>query len=106
VTSGYELSVRAPTVLRAPRELDAHHGGLFSEELATVPAEEPLQVDCRDVVFADSMGLRCLIKARRRHEEAGATFELLHVGDPLRRVLEVAGLLSIFDIVPNGDAGA
>jgi anti-sigma B factor antagonist len=90
-------------VVRAPSELDAHNGGLFSEALREIPPHAPLVIDCADVEFADSTGLRCLIKARREHEEAGGSLRLINVGRRLRRVLQVAGLLSIFDVTPDGE---
>ena len=78
-------------------------------DLATAPAlEEALGrafdggsarvvLDLRELEFIDSSGLRTLLTARRRSEDAGAQFSLVAGHRGLERTLEIAGVHKVFD---------
>jgi anti-sigma B factor antagonist len=77
-------------------------------DLATAPAlEEALGrafesgsarvvLDLRELEFIDSSGLRTLLTARRKAEDAGARFSLVAGHRGLERTLEIAGVHKVF----------
>jgi anti-anti-sigma factor len=82
-------------------------------DLATAPALEgalarafeaagdgSVVLDLRELGFIDSSGLRTLLTARRRAEEAGASFSLVAGHRGLERTLEIAGVHKVFTWTP------
>ena len=77
-------------------------------DLATAPAleealgrafeggSERVVLDLRELEFIDSSGLRTLLTARRRAEDAGARFSLVAGHRGLERTLEIAGVHKVF----------
>lgn len=66
--------------------------GLLDEGLAVT-------VDLRETAFVDSTVVGVLLAARRRADERGIPFRLLlgdETGWPVRRILEVTGLVDAF----------
>jgi anti-sigma B factor antagonist len=57
-------------------------------------------VDCSQVTFIDSSGLRALIAAQKQAELCGTAFVLVAPSDAVAWVLQIAGLLDHFTIVP------
>lgn len=72
-----------------PRLLDALPG----------PGDTPVVVDLGSVGFMDSSGLRSLLEARQRCRDAGRGFAIARPSKAVRRVLELVGLTSEFDVV-------
>ena len=62
-----------------------------------------LAVDLRPVPFMDSMGLGVLIGARRRLSERDGQIALVCEEGPVRRVLDVSGLATVFEVVRSLD---
>lgn len=58
-----------------------------------------LTIDCSQVAFMDSMGLRVLVLTMQRAAENGRDFALAAPSEPVRRVLELAGVKSLFPVV-------
>jgi len=56
-------------------------------------------VDCSRITFLDSMGLRVLVQAMQRAAREGCAFALAAPSEPVRRVLELAGVSSLFPVV-------
>jgi anti-anti-sigma factor len=52
-------------------------------------------LDCAELAFCDSMGLRALVVIRNAQPD-GATFSLVRLQGPVRRVIEVSGLAEVF----------
>jgi anti-anti-sigma factor len=77
-------------------------------DLATAPALEAslarafeddcghVVLDLRELEFIDSSGLRTLLTARRRAEDAGQRFSLVAGHRALERTLEIAGVHKVF----------
>ena len=64
-------------------------------------------LDLRELAFIDSSGLRTLLTARRRAEEAGSGFSLVAGHAALERTLEIAGVHKVFTwTAPEELAGA
>jgi anti-sigma B factor antagonist len=57
-----------------------------------------LTVDLERVGFMDSSGLRTLNELRTRAEEQGVTFALFGVQPTVRRVLDITGMASFFEL--------
>jgi stage II sporulation protein AA (anti-sigma F factor antagonist) len=55
-------------------------------------------LDCSGVTFLDSMGLRVLVYLMREVTEAGHAFLLADPSEPVLRVLELAGVKSLFSV--------
>ena len=72
--------------------------GLRAELERRLPAAGTLVVDCAGITFIDSTGLRTLIEAAHRAEEAGSRFRLAAVPAPVARVFELAGVTELFAI--------
>ncbi len=82
-------------------------------DLATAPALEGaltrafqaagggrVVLDLRELEFIDSSGLRTLLTARRRADDAGADFSLVAGHRGLERTLEIAGVHKVFTWTP------
>lgn len=87
------------TVLAAAGEIDLAAADQLSEALdqALVPGGV-LAVDLSAVTFIDSMGLRTLIKAAQKADEVDARFRVAAVPAAVARVLELAGVSSLFSV--------
>jgi anti-anti-sigma factor len=87
-----------PGVLVLSGELDLLGRVPLEHAIAEHDAAAPLVIDLEDVAFLDSSGLRSLLWARQRAEEAGGGVTLRRPTTPVLRVLEVSGTLSLFTI--------
>jgi stage II sporulation protein AA (anti-sigma F factor antagonist) len=58
-----------------------------------------LVIDCSQVAFLDSMGLRVLVHSLQRAGENGRGFALAAPSEPVLRVLELAGVRNLFAVV-------
>lgn len=59
-----------------------------------------LVIDLAEVRFMDSSGLGALIQIRNAAAHDGRRVELRSVHPRVRRILEITGLLDVFDIAP------
>ncbi len=73
--------------------------GELAPALAAAP--DPLVVDLRDVTFVDSSGLRFLLKLNESAKTDGRRFALVAAGDPVVRVLQLAGVEDRLEIVAD-----
>lgn len=62
-------------------------------------APDPLVLDLRRVEFLDSSGLRLLIALNEQTAADGRRFALVADGDPVTRVLELAGIDNRLEIL-------
>ena len=61
-------------------------------------------IDLSAVTFMDSGGLKVLLTAHRRAEEAGRSFALVKGGDTVNRLLEVTGLSERLELLDEPPA--
>jgi anti-anti-sigma factor len=54
-------------------------------------------VDLNGLDFMDSTGVKFLVEGRETARDRGVKLSLVHVGDPVRRVLKVAGVMALFE---------
>jgi len=77
--------------LTASGEIDAHTAPTLAA--AIEGAGKPVvALDLSGVDFVDSSGLRVLIDAHQRLEEAGGRLQLTALSEPVRRLLEISGV--------------
>ena len=81
VTGEVDLAVEEPFVAEVDSVAAARDGGTA------------VVLDLRGVTFLDSSGVRALIRLRQRH---GERLRLGELSTPVRRVLEITGLLQPF----------
>jgi anti-anti-sigma factor len=66
---------------------------------AALAGGEPLIVDCSQITFMDSTGLKVLIEARQLAQRCHISFHLAAVPEPVSHVLELSGTRALFDII-------
>ena len=76
----------------------AAHAEVQDRIISLVGSGRAVVVDCAGITFLDSMGLRALAAGLLAAEEAGQTFELAALSQPVFRVLELSGTLERFPI--------
>lgn len=54
-------------------------------------------VDLSGLVFMDSTGVRFLVEGRETARNVGVALSLVPGGDPVRRVLQVSGVMALFE---------
>jgi anti-sigma B factor antagonist len=70
------------------------------EQALAAPGCRGLVVEMGDVSFLDSTGLGALVGLRNASLAAEAGFELAAVSEPVRRILELTGMISVFAVPP------
>lgn len=58
-------------------------------------------VDLSGLEFMDSTGVKFLVEGRDTARDLGVKLSLVHGGDPVRRVLTVAGVIALFQDADN-----
>ena len=58
-------------------------------------------VDLSGLEFMDSTGVKFLVEGRDTARDLGVKLSLVHGGDPVRRVLTVAGVIALFEDADN-----
>lgn len=88
---------KAVHVVTAPAEIDPSSVQILAGALADVPDHDAVVVDCSEVSFMDSAGVRALSMAAQRHEAAGGALSVVRPTPVVRRILEVTALDSLID---------
>jgi anti-sigma B factor antagonist len=83
--------------LHGSSRLTAEIQRLLKESAADDPSRkvERVEIDARELTFADSAGLRAVLLARTETQTTGATFKVIAVSPPVERVIEMAGLSDV-----------
>lgn len=85
----------ARSVVSVAGELDMATADLLWAELEPVLRPgRTVVLDCRQLEFMDSTGMRVLLRASRRAGEVGGAFRMSAVPPPVERVLDIAGVNS------------
>lgn len=82
---------------RVAGELDAATAPFFIETLEQLlrDGSQDVVLDCAELLFCDSSGLRALLVIRRSQPD-GATFSVVRARPAVRQVLEITGLTDEF----------
>lgn len=87
-------------VLTVAGDVDlAAHAHFEAEILQAWDGSSDLVIDCSRITFLDSMGLRVLVQSRQRAVDNGRDFALAAPSEPVLRVLELAGVKSLFTVL-------
>lgn len=86
------------TVAWLAGDLDGDTCAELGPALAAGASEGSLVVDLGQLTFIDSSGITELVEARAACVERDATFTLRSTTPPIRRVLEITGLLEHFGL--------
>jgi anti-anti-sigma factor len=73
-------------------------GELDSDEAATFAVAVAIGIDAAAVDFLDSGGIRALIESRHLAESAGCHLTVTDVSVIVHQVLDISGLLTIFEV--------
>lgn len=81
-------------------ELDLHGSDRLTAEVQRVLNDESgklkrVEIDARELTFADSAGLRAVLLARAEAQTTGVTFMVTAVSPSVERVIEMAGLTDV-----------
>jgi anti-sigma B factor antagonist len=89
------------TVLSVKGEIDIATAGILDEaiEQCVTDGRTRIAVDLEGVSFMDSTGLRTLIVAHRRLGDVSGRLAVIPGSGPIRRLLEVAGVVDTLEIV-------
>lgn len=86
---------RAVHLVIAPSEIDPDSVDLLVKALAAAPADGVVEVDCSEVSFMDSAGVRALSMAAERHEASGGHLRVVRPTAVVRRILDITALESL-----------
>lgn len=91
-------------VLRLRGEFDVSAETTFGRTVVEALRSSPraLVVDLAGVTFMDSTGLRALVVAQQMAVGRGCRVALRRASEPVRRPLELARLLDLFEIEDDG----
>jgi anti-sigma B factor antagonist len=100
-TSGVEH-----TAMELVGRFDAHEVASFRAAIdSLITAENPtVRIDMTNVIFVDSSALAELIRVRKNALESGGDVVIVNPSDPVRIILELTNLDSIFTIVSGSDS--
>ncbi|MGH9211576.1 MAG: STAS domain-containing protein [Acidimicrobiales bacterium] len=81
-------------------ELDLHGSERLTDEVKRVLTDaagalDRVEIDARELTFADSAGLRAVLLARDEAQTTGASFAVTGVTASVERVIEMAGLTDV-----------
>ena len=102
---GIELNVEkngGQAVVSVVGEIDLTSAPRLDDEVTGLieGATKDLVIELGGVSFMDSTGLRVLLKASKLLGSTGGTLTLRGPSEPVRRLLEVSGLHTHFEIAP------
>jgi anti-anti-sigma factor len=98
VISSRREGSRAVVVLGG--ELDLHGSDRLTAEVQRVLNDDSgevvrVEIDARELTFADSAGLRAVLLARAEAQTTGVKFRVTSVSPSVERVIEMAGLTDV-----------
>jgi anti-sigma B factor antagonist len=98
-TLGVEVVHRDDVVVvTVTGEIDLDTAPVLQAVLDNLAPDRHVIVDCADVHFIDSTGLQLIVSQLKRMSEAGGSLRLRHTSFPVRHVVEITGLIQLFEI--------
>jgi anti-sigma B factor antagonist len=103
VDPGFGVEVTAAagaTIVRVTGDVDLATSPRLKEALdeAIATGADTVRLEMGQVTFLDSSGISVLVDAQQRLQEGSAKLVLHGVGDHIKRVLEISGLGSFFEL--------
>lgn len=76
---------------------------LYLEVSQLIPASKRILLDMTDLTHMDSTGLGTVVRLYVSAKSAGCALQLFNIGKPIRQLLGVTHLLSVFEVVGNNN---
>jgi anti-anti-sigma factor len=76
---------------------------LYLEVSQLIPTSKRILLDLTDLTHMDSSGLGTLVRLYVSAKSAGCALQLFNIGKPIRNLLGVTHLLSVFEIIGNNN---
>ena len=76
---------------------------LYLEVSQLIPTSKRILLDLTDLTHMDSSGLGTLVRLYVSAKSAGCALQLFNIGKPIRNLLGVTHLLSVFEIIGNSN---
>ena len=76
---------------------------LYLEVSQLIPTSKRILLDLTDLTHMDSSGLGTLVRLYVSAKSAGCALQLFNIGKPIRKLLGVTHLLSVFEIIGNNN---
>jgi anti-sigma B factor antagonist len=92
---------RKTVAFKLSGRFDAHETPSFLANVEPLFAQidTDISIDLQDVVFIDSIALSELVSLHKKLYDAGRTLFLTSPADSVRVILEITGLVSLFNVV-------
>ncbi|MBO7347490.1 MAG: STAS domain-containing protein [Bacteroidaceae bacterium] len=81
-------------------ELDSKATTEQAAELSKVLelADKSMEIDCSELAYISSAGLRFFMQVKRATETQGGTIRVTHLNEDVAEIFRMSGFLSIFDV--------
>jgi anti-sigma B factor antagonist len=76
---------------------------LYLEVSQLIPNCKRILLDLTDLTHMDSTGLGTLVRLYVSAKSAGCALQLFNIGKPIRQLLGVTHLLSVFEVIGNNN---
>jgi anti-sigma B factor antagonist len=76
---------------------------LYLEVSKLIPSSKRILLDLTDLTHMDSTGLGTLVRLYVSAKSAGCTLLLFNIGKPIRHLLGLTHLLSVFEVIGNNN---
>jgi anti-sigma B factor antagonist len=76
---------------------------LYLEVSQLIPGSKRIVLDLTDLTHMDSTGLGTLVRLYVSAKSAGCALQLYNIGKPIRQLLGVTHLLSVFEVIGNNN---
>jgi anti-sigma B factor antagonist len=76
---------------------------LYLEVSQLIPSCKRILLDLTDLTHMDSTGLGTLVRLYVSARSAGCALQLFNIGKPIRQLLGVTHLLSVFEVIGNNN---
>ena len=76
---------------------------LYTEVSQLIPSCKRILLDLTDLTHMDSSGLGTLVRLYVSAKSAGCALLLFNIGKPIRQLLGITHLLSVFEVIGNNN---
>jgi anti-sigma B factor antagonist len=103
LTLAVEKAGTAAAVRCSGRLVAGVNDRLYLEVSQLIPTSKRILLDFTDLTHMDSSGLGTLVRLYVSAKSAGCAIQLYNIGKPVRQLLGVTHLLSVFEIIGNNN---
>ena len=91
-------------VLQASGEIDLASAPMLEERLTALQGEGPVVLDLSGIDFIDSTGLRVVLAAHQRAQDAEAELRIVAIDGAVTRLLDITGVKDRLAVFQSVDA--